>query len=89
LTGTQIQGIARTTAEQIFQGKHMRFSEIGHVNIVADSRTIGSLVVGPEDRQNRLTLPRGFYREWDEMGFGLVIFSNLPIRIGACGVEVT
>ena len=58
------------------------------MDIVADRRAVPRRIIGAEDVQRIAATERGAQDERDKVGFGIVIFADLAIRIGAGGIEI-
>lgn len=66
----------------------MCVTEVGHVDIVADTGPVVRVVVGPVDRDIRTLAQRGLDHQRDQVRLRLVPLAELTIRVGAGGVEV-
>lgn len=67
----------------------MRRCQIGHMHVVADTGAIRGIVI-PAKYRYRLTPARGGLQDQrDQVGFRLVAFTQLAIRVSTGGIEVT
>src|ERR1700690_3564322 len=84
----QIEGATRAAGEKIFHRQHMSVSKISHMDIVADRGSVRSVVICSEDFQGRNQACCGGQYTRQKMGFRLMIFSQLAIRVCASSIEV-
>src|ERR1035438_2083500 len=84
----QIECATRAAGEKIFHRQHMSVSKISHMDIVADRGSVRSVVICPENFQKRKQACGGGQHARQKMGFRLMIFSQLAIRVCASSIEV-
>ena len=70
------------------ESAEMSVREIGHVDVVTDAGAVGCVVVVTMNRDRCPLAQRHLERDGDQMGLGVVILAQVPIRVGAAGVEV-
>ncbi len=63
-------------------------AQIADVDVVTNAGAVGRVVVFAVDLDVWPLTAGRLQDQWDEMGFWLVVFAKLAIRVGAGGVEV-
>ena len=66
----------------------MRLSQIIDMNVVANASAVRRWIIGAEDLQLRALSCRGSQRQRNQMGFGIVRFTDFAALIRPCGVEI-
>jgi hypothetical protein len=66
----------------------MSLGQILDVNVVADRRSIRRRIIGSIDVDMRPLLEGRLQHQRNEMGFGLVKFTDLALRVSSGGIEV-
>src|SRR5260370_5448609 len=66
----------------------MRLSQVGHVDVIADTGAGGVWVIYPVDFYSIALARRSFHHNGQEMRFRIVNFAELSLRIRPSRVEV-
>ena len=87
--GAEVERARYAAIHQVQGCRHVRSSEIGYVDIVADAGSIRRLVVVTEDVEP-VDLAIGRHEgARDKVRFGIVPLASLAVGIAAAGIEVT
>ena len=74
--------------EQAAEAEHMGFGQIAHMDVIADAGAIGGGVVVAEDLQVGAAARHHIKHERDQVGFRVVVFTQIAIGIGAGSIEI-
>ena len=66
----------------------MGLSQIDHMDIVADWRAIGGVIVLAKDRKALARAKAGLAEKRDQMGLRHMAFTDLAVRISPCRIEI-
>src|SRR6516165_6242446 len=84
----EVQRRAFPTGVQMLKRAQMSFGQILDVNVVTYRRSVRCRVVGPIDVDVWPLFEGRLQHQRNEVGFGLVKFADLALRVGAGGVEI-
>src|SRR2546423_8924986 len=73
----------------MLQSADVRTGQIVNVDVIADAGSVWGGVVRAKDVQFRAQTSRGKQGQRDEMGFGIMQFTNLAAVVRAGGVEIS
>lgn len=86
--GAEVERHALPPATKMFESAQMRFGEVLDMNVVANRRPIGGLVIGSIDLHLLAAPKRGLHNKRDEMRFRLVPLADFALRVGPGGIKI-
>ena len=86
--GPQIHSRALPSRTEMIERPQMSFGQILDVDVIANSRSIGRLIVGPIDVDMRAFSERGVQDQWNEVRFGFMSFADFAFAVGSGSVEI-
>src|SRR5207302_1942019 len=71
------------------QSQEVRGRQVVDMDVIADTRAVGSRIVGAEYLQRWPLTQNRLQSQRNKMGFGIMILTDLAVGAGAGGVEIT
>lgn len=85
---SEVKNIGPLTSMERLEGQDMSLGDVYDMNVIPNTGSIGSVVVGSINRDLAPFLQQGHQHSGDEVGFRMMILAYEAIRIGASGVKI-
>ncbi|MNN31097.1 hypothetical protein D3C81_1447680 [compost metagenome] len=89
MTVAKIEHVAVSAVDQIVNRSHVRISQIAHMNVIADTCTIRSLIIVSKDGDG-FTLPqRRLQNQWNQVALRTMVLTDFTALMRAGSIKIT